>query len=92
MSNIYKKITVGNALAVAVALPLAANVTAATAASSPAIAAQAAQAGEVQIIRINATTVELVFANQRRVAVGFSGGGISTAMAFSVSSKTITTG
>ena len=76
MSNIYKKITVGNALAVAVALPLAANVTAATAASSPAIAAQAAQAGEVQIIRINATTVELVFANQRRVAVDFYGDGI----------------
>ena len=71
MSNIYKKISVGKALAVAIALPLAVNVTTATAAST--VTASTAQAGEVQTFRINPTTVEIIFANQRRVAVDFYG-------------------
>ena len=64
---------VGNALAVAVSLPMVANATNETPSASPAITAQAAQADGVQILRINPTTVELSFANHRRVAVDFYG-------------------
>ncbi len=74
MSKIYKKLTVGNALAaVAISLPMVANATNETPSASPAITAQAAQAGDVQILRINSTTVEIIFANHRRVAVDFYG-------------------
>lgn len=64
---------VGNALAVAVSLPMVANATNETPSASTAITAQAAQADGVQILRINPTTVELCFANHRRVAVDFYG-------------------
>lgn len=64
---------VGNALAVAVSLPMVANATNETPSASPAITAQAAQADGVQILRITPTTVELCFANHRRVAVDFYG-------------------
>ena len=64
---------VGNALAVAISLPMVANATNETPSASPAITAQAAQADGVQILRINPTTVELIFANHRRVAVDFYG-------------------
>lgn len=64
---------VGNALAVAVSLPMVANATNETPSASPAITAQAAQADGMQILRINPTTVELCFANHRRVAVDFYG-------------------
>ena len=64
---------VGNALAVAISLPMVANATNETPSASPAITAQAAQADGVQILRINPTTVELCFANHRRVAVDFYG-------------------
>ena len=73
MNNIYKKMYVGNALAVAISLPMVANATNETPSASPAITAQAAQADGVQILRINPTTVELIFANHRRVAVDFYG-------------------
>lgn len=64
---------VGNALAVAVSLPMVANATNETPSASTAITAQAAQADGVLILRINPTTVELCFANHRRVAVDFYG-------------------
>ena len=64
---------VGNALAVAVSLPMVANATNEIPSASTAITAQAAQADGVQILRINPTTVELCFANHRRVAVDFYG-------------------
>lgn len=64
---------VGNALAVAVSLPMVANATNETPSASTAITAQAAQADGVQILRINPTTIELCFANHRRVAVDFYG-------------------
>ena len=64
---------VGNALAVAVSLPMVANATNEISSASTAITAQAAQADGVQILRINPTTVELCFANHRRVAVDFYG-------------------
>ena len=73
MNNIYRKMYVGNALAVAVSLPMVANATNETPSASTAITAQAAQADGVQILRINPTTVELCFANHRRVAVDFYG-------------------
>ncbi len=73
MNNIYRKMYVGNALAVAISLPMVANATNETPSASPAITAQAAQADGVQILRINPTTVELIFANHRRVAVDFYG-------------------
>ena len=79
MSNIYKKLSVGNLMAMAVTLPMVANTT--NTASSPLLpsapdaqkAAQAVKAGDVQILRINPTLVEIVFANQQRVAVDFYG-------------------
>ena len=79
MSNIYKKLSVGNLMAMAVILPMVANTT--NTASSPLLpsapdaqkAAQAVKAGDVQILRINPTLVEIVFANQQRVAVDFYG-------------------
>ena len=71
MSNRYKRISVGNAMAIAVALPMVASATAVS--PSPSVTMQAAQAGDVQVLRINPTTVELVFADQRRVAVDFYG-------------------
>ncbi len=52
---------------------MVANATNETPSASTAITAQAAQADGVQIIRINPTTVELCFANHRRVAVDFYG-------------------
>lgn len=73
MNNIYRKMYVGNALAVAVSLPMVANATNEIPSASTAITAQAAQADGVQILRINPTTVELCFANHRRVAVDFYG-------------------
>ena len=73
MNNIYRKMYVGNALAVAVSLPMVANATNEISSASTAITAQAAQADGVQILRINPTTVELCFANHRRVAVDFYG-------------------
>lgn len=75
MNHIYKKMSVGNALAVAISLPMIANATNETPSIAP-ITTQAAQTGDVQIIRINSTTVEIVFANQRRVAVDFYGDNI----------------
>ena len=75
MNHIYKKLSVGNALAVAISLPMIANATNETPSAAP-ITTQAAQVGDVQIIRINSTTVEIVFANQRRVAVDFYGDNI----------------
>lgn len=79
MSNIYKKLSVGNLMAMAVTLPMVANTT--NTASSPQLpsapdaqkAAQTVKAGDVQILRINPTLVEIVFANQQRVAVDFYG-------------------
>ncbi len=79
MSNIYKKLSVGNLMAMAVTLPMVANTT--NTASSPLLpsapdaqkAAQNVKAGDVQILRINPTLVEIVFANQQRVAVDFYG-------------------
>lgn len=79
MSNIYKKLSVGNLMAMAIILPMVANTT--NTASSPLLpsapdaqkAAQAVKAGDVQILRINPTLVEIVFANQQRVAVDFYG-------------------
>lgn len=79
MSNIYKKLSVGNLMAMAVTLPMVANTT--NTASSPLLpsapdakkAAQTVKAGDVQILRINPTLVEIVFANQQRVAVDFYG-------------------
>ena len=73
MSNIYKKLSVGNLMAMAVILPMVANTT--NTASSPLLpsapdaqkAAQAVKAGDVQILRINPTLVEIV------VAVDFYG-------------------
>ena len=73
MNNIYKKMYVGNALAVAISLPMVANATNETPSAAPALTTQAAQADGVQILRINPTTVELIFANHRRVAVDFYG-------------------
>lgn len=64
---------VGNALAVAISLPMVANATNETPSAAPALTTQAAQADGVQILRINPTTVELIFANHRRVAVDFYG-------------------
>ena len=83
MSNIYKKLSVGNLMAMAVILPMVANTT--NTASSPLLpsapdaqkAAQAVKAGDVQILRINPTLVEIVFANQQRVAVDFYGESVS---------------
>lgn len=79
MSNIYKKLSVGNLMAMAVTLPMVANTT--NTASSPLLpsapdaqkAARTVKAGDVQILRINPTLVEIVFANQQRVAVDFYG-------------------
>ena len=79
MSNIYKKLSVGNLMAMAVTLPMVANTT--NTASSPLLpsapdaqkAAQTVKTGDVQILRINPTLVEIVFANQQRVAVDFYG-------------------
>lgn len=79
MSNIYKKLSVGNLMAMAVTLPMVANTT--NTASSPLLpsapdaqkASQTVKAGDVQILRINPTLVEIVFANQQRVAVDFYG-------------------
>lgn len=70
-------------MAMAVTLPMVANTT--NTASSPLLpsapdaqkAAQTAKAGDVQILRINPTLVEIVFANQQRVAVDFYGESIS---------------
>ena len=78
MSNIYKKLSVGNLMAMAVTLPMVAN---ATNPASPLLpsapdaqkASQTVKAGDVQILRINPTLVEIVFANQQRVAVDFYG-------------------
>lgn len=64
---------VGNALAVAISLPMVANATNETPSAAPALTTQATQADGVQILRINPTTVELIFANHRRVAVDFYG-------------------
>lgn len=66
-------------MAMAVTLPMVANTT--NTASSPLLpsapdtqkAAQTVKAGDVQILRINPTLVEIVFANQQRVAVDFYG-------------------
>lgn len=85
MSNIYKKLSVGNLMAMAVILPMVANTT--NTASSPLLpsapdaqkAAQAVKAGDVQILRINPTLVEIVFANQQRVAVDFYGESVTKA-------------
>ena len=79
MSNIYKKLSVGNLMAMAVTLPMVANTT--NTASSPLLpsapeaqkGAQTVKAGDIQILRINPTLVEIVFANQQRVAVDFYG-------------------
>ena len=51
MNNIYRKMYVGNALAVAVSLPMVANATNETPSASTAITAQAAQADGVQILK-----------------------------------------
>ena len=83
MSNIYKKLSVGNLMAMAVTLPMVANAT--NTASSPLLpsapdaqkASQTVKAGDVQILRINPTLVEIVFANQQRVAVDFYGESVS---------------
>ena len=73
MNKNYRKLYVGNALAVAISLPMVANATNETPSAAPALTTQAAQADGVQILRINPTTVELIFANHRRVAVDFYG-------------------
>lgn len=77
MSSIYKRISIGNAVALAIGMPIVANATNPTGVSaSPSPAVQTVTVGDVQVLRINSTTVELVFANQRRVAVDFYGDAI----------------